>query len=58
MPCRTEAPEIRSERRRAEALRLAVEVAGWSRTATDPDSVIEVAVAFEAYLARGAGDDE
>lgn len=60
MSCSTDAPESLAERRRAEALRLAVEVAGWSRPASEPEAVIDIAREFVEFL-RGddeGGDDE
>lgn len=56
MPCRTEGALTAAELRRIEALRAAVEVAGWSRTASDPDAVIDAAEIFEGYL-RGDRED-
>ncbi|MGV6875908.1 hypothetical protein ACUSIJ_24885 [Pseudochelatococcus sp. B33] len=55
MPCRTEPDVTLDELRRIEALKLAVEVAGWTRSASDHDAVIDIARDFAAYL---AGDDE
>lgn len=43
------------ELRRIEALRLAVEVAGWSRSASEPEAVIDIAREFVEFL---RGDDE
>lgn len=53
--CRTEPDVSLEERRRLEALRLAVEVAGWSHSASDPDVVIGIAHEFVGFL---RGDDE
>lgn len=44
------------EARRVEALRAAIELAGWNQEARTVDAVIEAAAAFEAYIASGADE--
>lgn len=56
MSCSTDPSIPPAERRRIEALRAAVEVAGWARSAADPEAVIEIAEAFEDYI-RGDLED-
>lgn len=47
-----------AESRRREALRAAVEVAGWHRTAPDTQTVLEIAGEFEDYLEGDTLDDD
>ncbi|MFD2248921.1 hypothetical protein FHS82_001036 [Pseudochelatococcus lubricantis] len=55
MSCSTEALANKAERRRVEALMAAVEVAGWQRSVSEPEEIIDIAREFVGFL---RGDDE